>query len=366
MSGNKDKSNRIFISTFLILMISSLSLFYLFTMFSWDLDIIDVSGVLNNSSDKKNSEKIIEVSGVLNNSSDKKNSEKIIEQDATLAFGKYNFIAVGDYYCNEETEKTIQKILSIKPEVIITTGDHVKKAKSAECWKKISKPIKDKMRIAIGNHDAEYSTIYKEIMDYHNIKSPYYSHNLNNIHFISMSTEHPYEKGSQQYLFIKNDLENASKNKNIDWIIVHQHKPLYSTNQDKDLAKELRQIYHKLFQEYGVDLVISSHNQYYERTYPVLYNEKELEKSKKSKSYEPIVALKNKSEYPPTDGIIFLTVGTAGDELDKIKESPDYYVIQESEYGFLNVKIENNGKKLIGEFHSNKGDIIDTFVLNET
>ncbi|MGD1837006.1 MAG: hypothetical protein ACPKPY_02975, partial [Nitrososphaeraceae archaeon] len=75
------------------------------------------------------------------------------KQDATLAFGTHNFIAVGDYYCNKETEKTIQKISSINPEVIITTGDHVKKDKSAECWKKISEPLKDKMRIAIGNHD---------------------------------------------------------------------------------------------------------------------------------------------------------------------------------------------------------------------
>ncbi|MDR4511079.1 MAG: hypothetical protein MRJ93_05170 [Nitrososphaeraceae archaeon] len=64
---------------------------------------------------------------------------------------------------------------------------------------------------------------------------------------------------------------------------------------------------------------------------------------------------------PPTDGIIFLTVGTDGDKLDKVKENPDYYVIQESEYGFLNVKSDNNGKKLVGEFHTNKGEILDTF-----
>lgn len=329
-----------FIPVFLVL---SLSLLYFFSISGTEID---------------------RVFAVSNNSSDKKEQEKLIEQNATLGFGKYNFIAVGDYYCNKETEKTIKQILAINPEVIITTGDHVKNAKSADCWKKISKPIKDKMRIAIGNHDAEYSRIYKEITEFHNLKSPYYSHDFNNIHFISLSTEHPYEEGSKQYSFIKNDLEDASKNKNIDWIIVHNHKPLYSTNQDKDLAKELREIYHKLFQQNNVDLVISSHNQYYERTYPILFNDKELKKDKKD--IEPIIATKNKSEYPPTDGIIFLTVGTAGDKLDKVKENPDYYVIQESEYGFLNVKLDNNGKKLVGEFHTNKGEILDTFTLNET
>ena len=74
-------------------------------------------------------------------------------QDATLAFGKNHFIAVGDWYCNKETEKTIENILAINPEVIITTGDHVKDEKSAKCWIEMSEKIKDKMKIAIGNHD---------------------------------------------------------------------------------------------------------------------------------------------------------------------------------------------------------------------
>ncbi|HJS65082.1 MAG TPA: metallophosphoesterase [Nitrososphaeraceae archaeon] len=306
----------------------------------------------------------IDVFGI-ENKSDKNKENKTLEQHATIAFGEYNFIAVGDYYCNKETEKTIQKILSINPEVVITTGDHVKKVKSADCWKKMSQPLKDKMRIAIGNHDAEYSNIYKEIIDYHNIKSPFYSHDFENIHFISMSTEHAFEEGSKQYEFVKSDLEKTSKNPNIDWLIIHQHKSLYSTKQDKDLAKELRQTYHKLFQEYGVDMVISGHNQYYERTYPILYNANEELINNKSGSPKPIVAVNDKAEYPPTNGIIFLTVGTGGDKLDKVKENHGYYVIQESEYGFLNVKIENNGKKLVGEFYTNKGDVIDSFILNK-
>jgi hypothetical protein len=120
------------------------------------------------------------------------------------------------------------------------------------------------LKIAIGNHDAEFANIYKQIVDYHQLKSPYYSHDFRNIHFISISTEHPFDKGSKQYEFIKNDLDKTSTNSEIVWIVVHQHKPLYSTNQDKVEAKQLRNTYQLLFQQYGVDLVISSHNQYYE------------------------------------------------------------------------------------------------------
>lgn len=43
----------------------------------------------------------------------------------------YNFVAAGDWYCNEETKKTINNILAVHSELIITTGDQVKESPSA-------------------------------------------------------------------------------------------------------------------------------------------------------------------------------------------------------------------------------------------
>ncbi len=292
----------------------------------------------------------------INNNNNNNNTK---EQDATLAFGKNHFIAVGDWYCNKETEKTIENILAINPEVIITTGDHVKDEKSAKCWIQMSEKLKDKMKIAIGNHDRDSSKIYNQITSNHNLTNPYYSHDFKNIHFISLSTEHPFTKGSQQYEFIKSDLEKISKNSGIDWIIIHQHKPLYSSKNDKEDAQELRNTYHPLFEKYDVDLVISSHNQYYERTYPLLYN---------SESDEDPIFNNNLTNnyYQKPAGIVFLTVGTAGDELHDIEDQEDYYIIQNNdEFGFLDLKLENNGKTIVGEFHTNEGDIIDYFELKQ-
>ena len=271
-----------------------------------------------------------------------------------------NMVVAGDFYCNDETEDTIENIISINPELIITTGDHVKDVRTIKCWAEMSEPIKNKMEIAIGNHDVEFKKIYKQLVKYHNLTNPYYSHDFRNIHFISLSTEHPFEEGGKQYEFIKNDLENASKNKDIDWIIVHNHKPLYSTRNDMEIAEELRNTYHPLFDNYNVDLVISSHNQYYERTYPLLYNSESDE--------DPIITSHNsESNFYNTDGIIFLTVGTGGDELKDIVDKEDYYVIQnDEEYGFLNLKLANNGKTIIGKFHSNEGNVIDNFELIKT
>lgn len=285
--------------------------------------------------------------------------------DTTTTNKDINIIAAGDWYCNEETKKTIRNILQLNPELIVTTGDHVKNVNSANCWKKISKPIKDLMRIAIGNHDTEFASIYKQIVNYHKLPNPYYSHDFKNIHFISMSTEHPFEKGSKQYEFIKNDLEKASKNPYIDWIIVHQHKAMYSTKQDKAEAEDLRDIYQPLYQKHNVDLVMSSHNQYYERTYPLSYNKKYEMETDKQSIPKPIVKNNSKLLYQNVDGIIFLTVGTAGDELDPVTENHEYYVIQESKHGFLNINIKNSGKTLMFEFISNEGEVIDEFYLDK-
>jgi hypothetical protein len=89
-----------------------------------------------------------------------------------------NIVAVGDFYCNDETEDTIENIILVNPELIITTGDHVKDDKSADCWIEMSEPLKDRMKIAIGNHDRDSSKIYKQITRNHNLTSPYYSHDF--------------------------------------------------------------------------------------------------------------------------------------------------------------------------------------------
>ena len=238
--------------------------------------------------------------------------------------------------------------------MIITTGDQVKESPSAQCWMDMSKPIHDKLKIAIGNHDAEFANIYKQIVDYHQLKSPYYSHDFKNIHFISMSTEHPFANGSIQYEFIKNDLEKTLKNHSIDWIIIHQHKPLYSTLQDKKEAEQLRDTYQQLFQHYDVDLVISSHNQYYERTYHILYNEDFEKVTNKKTDPKPIVTDYSQSEYPPTDGIVFLTVGTAGEDLYNFTSQAPYVITQFLRYGFLNVDVTQNGQNLTATFYENR------------
>ena len=50
------------------------------------------------------------------------------------------------------------------------------------------------MKNSIVNHYVEINKIYKQIIAYHNLLKPYSSYEFRNIHFISLSTEHPFNE----------------------------------------------------------------------------------------------------------------------------------------------------------------------------
>ncbi len=273
-----------------------------------------------------------------------------------------NFIAAGDWNCNKETAKTIKKMTKLEPELVLGLGDYTYQNISPQCWFDISEPIDDIIKIAIGNHDVDYQSSYHQLLDHYNLREPYYSFNFYNIHFLAISSEHPYEKGSKQYEFIKNDLEESIQNPSILWRIVFLHKPMYTSSDfDKKASENLKKTFHKLFESYQVDLVLSGHTQYYQRSLPLSYNN--------DNSTYPIVMDQNNNNnnrYTNNQGIIFVTAGTAGDALHKIAYFHSYYVIQKGQFGFLNFDLKNNGHTLMGTFYeTDHRDVLDRFVISK-
>jgi Calcineurin-like phosphoesterase len=270
-----------------------------------------------------------------------------------------NFIAAGDWICNKETEKTIDRITEFQPELVLGLGDYTFEEITPQCWFDISEPINDKIKIAIGNHDLDYQSSYYQLLDHYNLKEPYYSFNFKNIHFLAISSEHPFEDESKQYNFIKQDLEQSVNDPSILWRIVFLHKPMYtSANFDENEAEELKNTFHELFEKSKVDLVLSGHTQYYQRSLPLSYNH--------DNPIYPVVLNNNNNEYSNNNGIIFITAGTAGDKLQDIENLLPYYVLQEKRYGFLNFEITNNGQTLVGTFHdTDDTEILDKFTISK-
>ena len=267
---------------------------------------------------------------------------------------------MGDWSCNSRASETIANIQGKQPELILALGDF-SYTSSPDCWLEKIKDIEGITRVTIGNHDSaeeESSNLEEQYLERFNLNQPYYSFDYKNAHFLMLSSQLDAKKGDAQYNFVENDLNKASQNKNIHWIFVALHKPLYTSPTEHSAETDFRNVYHPLFDKYGVDVVLQAHNHNYQRSYPISYNSQ--------KSSSPTITDSSISSYTDPKGAIFAIVGTGGRSIYDLEGQSPFIVTQHEEYGMLDVKITNGGKKLIGTFYANdEGRIEDTFTITK-
>ena len=174
----------------------------------------------------------------------------------------FNFVAVGDLDCTSNSNQTIYNIMDKDPEIFLALGDIYYDCSPDE-FKRTFSSLIDIFYLTLGNHDSwsEFAGLYHLPND-----RPYYSFDKENVHFLSMSTESDLERNSSQYRFIETDLDIASQNSSISWIVVLAHRPFISSATEKILEKENLRVYPPLFAKYGVDVVIQAHVHNYQKT----------------------------------------------------------------------------------------------------
>lgn len=266
---------------------------------------------------------------------------------------EFNFVAAGDFGCGKNANRTITNMLLRQPEVVIGLGD-LSYQKTADCWFHVVSPLDTdgRLKIAIGDNEM-FPNKFTEYMKHFNMDSPFYSFDYGNVHFLSMATAKnrviPYNETSEQYKFVKDDLKKAYDNKSINWIIVYSFRSFYSSNTTHPGLDELQDLYHPLFDKYGVDVVLQAHNHNYQRTYPLNYN--------KTRTFTPIITDRNTEKYDnDPKGPIFVTVGTGGEDLYEITGQAPYVITQFLRHGFLNIDIVENGKRLNAVFYENRAN----------
>jgi Calcineurin-like phosphoesterase len=285
-------------------------------------------------------------------------------KSANSSIGGFNFAAAGDWACSSKAKDTVKNIIDHDPELVLALGD-LSYDSSAKCWLKIIKPIAEKTKITLGNHEADSSKKLKDYMKAFDLEKQYYSFNYQNVHFLALSTETSYDEGSKQYKFAEKDLKQYSNDKSIDWIVVFYHKQAYSSGGGLPDEKDFRENYHPLFDRYNVDLALQGHHHAYERFYPIIFNDKNDNK--------PIVSAQDKVKgsnvFQNPEGTIFLTVGTGGAESMMVSKSKPFSAAREDgKFGILNISIEKNEEKkniLTGAFIDNKKKhkILDEFKI---
>jgi hypothetical protein len=276
----------------------------------------------------------------------------------------FNIAAVGDWGCTSNTEATVDNIVDKDPELVIGLGDY-SYTDSADCWFEIVDPIIGKMIIAIGNHDVEPLGNVDDYMDRFGLSEQYYTHRHGNVFVLVMSTEIPFDEDSEQFNFVERSLSEASSDPDVDWIIVVSPETMYSSPSSASDTDALRNTYHKIFEENDVDLVLQANVHNYERSYPIEYSEEYSDENPDV----PIETSLDEDTYVDPEGQIFATVGTGGQSIFEFKEKRPYIVTQFEDYGFLDIRITNDGgvgggKRLVGTFYDNDGGVIrDQFMV---
>jgi len=301
---------------------------------------------------------------------DKKDDEKEVVKNYDYNFADagdtkledFNFVAAGDYGCSKNAKNTINGMEEKKPELVLPLGD-LSVDSTAGCWLDLVSPFDEKLEITFGYSEVkDGKPKLNQYKDVFGLDDLYYSFDYRHVHFVVMSTLSDFNVTSDQYKFIEKDLEQASANENTDWIVVTNYGPFYTSPSTHPPKNELRNIYHPLFDKYGVDLVLNGHNHNYQRTYPVTFNP--------SKGSEPIVTNQFATGYQGSkDGVVYAIVGTGGEGFHPLLGRQPYVATQfEGKFGFMDVEVSyaNPVTKLTGTFYDNlKANVMDNFTIEK-
>ena len=255
---------------------------------------------------------------------------------------------------------------SVPLQLFLTLGDmaHSKTPKGWFDLMKSSSNLKKLDKVTkITFADSDQDNI-QGLQNHYGIANQYYSFDIQNIHFLVMSTEIAYDINSTQYSFVKNDLAVASQRADLDWIIVSYSQPFYTAGglaySSPFVAATFRDLYHPLFDTYAVDLVLNAHNQNYQRSYPLTYNS--------GNPTNPTITDPSLNNYIDPAGRIFLIVGTGGHALDKITLSNPAYIVKSDtvDYGYLWLVFNMQNTVLTGTFYDTFNVSKDAFSITRT
>ncbi len=177
----------------------------------------------------------------------------------------YCFAVYGDSRDGHDVHRRIAAaIADARPGAVFHTGDLVDDGQDRDDWETFN-AITSKFRKAteffpsVGNHDKG-GRLYLENFDLPG-NERWYSVERGGIHFTVLDTTASVEPGSEQHVFLLEDLAAAKA----PFLVVVTHHPPYSTGRHSVDGGALAANLAPVFERYGVNVVFSGHDHDYER-----------------------------------------------------------------------------------------------------
>lgn len=269
-----------------------------------------------------------------------------------------HFTAMGDFGANSSDQRAVANaMLGRKPELFLMLGDNAyESGTQTEFQNNLFAPMAPLLSqvpffAAPGNH--EYITSQgKPYFD--NLYLPtnpgggeaYYSFDWGHVHFVSLDSNCAGGLASAdgctaaaQKQWAQEDLAASTA----PWKVVFFHHPPWSSGEHG--SSTVMRKYTPLFEQYGVDLVLTGHDHDYERSYPM-----------KGSAVAP----------SGTPSPTYLVVGSGGVSLRPLPGGkPSWSVVRNNvDHGYLDVTVEDG--TLTGQLLTPSGKVVDRFTLTKS
>jgi 3',5'-cyclic AMP phosphodiesterase CpdA len=188
-------------------------------------------------------------------------------KEDSLKFGVLGDFGTGEREQYQLADQMAKLHTGFVYEIVVTVGDNLYGSERPQDFvKKFEAPYKPlldagvKFYASLGNHDAREQSRYKlfnmEGRTYYTFKAP-----KEDVRFFALESDYP---KPEQMAWLEKELENSNEK----WKIPYFHHPLYSSGERHGSDLTLRQTLEPLFIKYGVSVVLTGHDHFYERIKP--------------------------------------------------------------------------------------------------
>lgn len=286
----------------------------------------------------------------------KENEDTLASSVTPLHIPDYNqtpvsFAVIGDTQNSPDIwHKLSELIYQEHPSFIIHVGDLVQYGPNKDDWvDEFFKPAKDLLKFyplypTIGNHENNHDWYYR----YFSLPTPewFYTLKKGNVLFVFADTNKDILVGSSQYKKLEQILASSSET----WKVMVHHHPVYVSEEgfygntlfQRALHGDPNEIHlKKLYETYGVDLVLNGHAHFYERTWPILANRIDTE-----------------------NGVTYITTGGGNDRYSKFAANKSWYDARTRVTNhFLYINVVN--KTLYGQAIDSLGNVFDSWTMEK-
>ena len=165
----------------------------------------------------------------------------------------------------EVAARMVQYHSAFPYEFVLMLGDNMYGDESAQDFEaKFSEPYKQllnnqvKFYAALGNHDQ---TLQKNYVNFNMDGKEYYRVKKGNVAFYALNSNYMDKK---QVKWLEDELAKDTS----EWKVAFMHHPPYSSGGKHGSDAQLREVVEPIFVKYGVNVVLTGHDHFYERVKP--------------------------------------------------------------------------------------------------